>query len=93
MYIVIRTWENAGALAEALVKRQQEVKEVIGGVPGLVNYYVTRSGETLTTVTVTETHDGAKESTKRAGEWVKANLAGSGIGTPQITEGDVFVHL
>lgn len=93
MYLVVRTWGNAGALADAIEQRQQEVVDIIGGVPGFVAYYATRSGETLTTVTVTEDKEGSKESTKRAGEWVKKNLAGASIVAPTIVEGEVSVHI
>ena len=74
MYIVVRTWANAGALIDAIEQRQQEVSDVIGTVPGFVAYYATRSGDTLTTVTVTEDKEGSGESTRRAGEWVQKNL-------------------
>lgn len=93
MYVVVRTWENAGALADALLQRQQEVKDLMGTVPGLVAYYATRSGDTLTTVTVTEDQEGSRESTRRAGQWVKENLSGTSISSPQITEGEAFVQL
>ena len=93
MYLVVRSWGNASALADAIEQRQQEVADIIGGVPGLVAYYVTRSGDTLTTVTITEDQEGSRESTRRAGEWVNKNLAGASIGTPGISEGEVSVHI
>lgn len=92
MYVVIRTWANGGAVADAIVSRQQEVADLISSVPGFVAYYATRSGDTLTTITVTEDQDGSRESTRRAGEWVKQNLAGVSIEAPQIAEGETIVH-
>lgn len=93
MYIVVRTWANAGALADEIKKRQQEVTDLISGVPGFVAYYASRSGETLTTVTVTEDREGSRESTRLAGEWVKKNLAGVSIAAPQIAEGETFLQV
>ena len=67
MYIVVRTWTNAGALADAMQQREQEVTDIIGGVPGFVAYYATRAGDTLTTVTVCLDQAGTQESTRRVG--------------------------
>ena len=92
MYIVVRTWTNAGVLADAMLQRQQEVTDLIRGVPGFVAYYATRAGDTLTTVTVCDSQAGTQESTRLAGEWVKKNVSGASIGAPQIAEGETFVQ-
>lgn len=92
MYIVVRTWANGGAIADAISQRQQEVEDVIGGVPGFVAYYAARSGDTLTTVTVTEDQEGSRESTRRAGEWIRKNLSNLSGAAPQIAEGEVFIN-
>ena len=92
MYIVIRSWQNAQELAEEMTRRQQDVVDLIGGVPGFIAYYATRSGDAVTTVTVCEDKAGTEESTKRAGDWVKENLKGS-LGAPQITQGETFVNI
>lgn len=92
MYIVVRTWSNAGALADAMQSRQQEVTDLIKGVPGFVSYYATRSGDTLTSVTVCESREGMAASTRLAGEWVKKNVSGAAIGAPQVAEGETFIQ-
>ena len=92
MYIVVRTWANAGVLADAMLQRQQDVTDIISGVPGFVAYYATRVGDTLTTVTVCDSQAGTQESTRRAGEWVKQNVTGALIGAPQIAEGETFLQ-
>lgn len=92
MYVVIRTYEQAGALADAMQVRQQEVTDLIRGVPGFVAYYATRLGDSLTTVTVCESRAGTQESTRVAGEWVKRNVTGASIGAPQIAEGETFLQ-
>ena len=90
MYMVVRTWSNAGALADAMQQRQQEVTDLIKGIPGFVAYYATRAGDTLTTVSVYENQEGTKESTRLAGEWVKKNVSGASIGAPQVAEGETI---
>jgi hypothetical protein len=92
MYVVVRTWADAGALADAMVQKQQEVTDIIGGVPGFVAYYATRTGDTLTTVTVCNSQAGTQESTRLAGEWVRKNVSGASIGAPQVAEGETFIQ-
>lgn len=92
MYIVVRTWANAGALADAMQARQQEVTDLIKGVPGFVAYYATRSGDSVTSVTVCKSKDGTDESSRLAREWVLKNLSGTTVGSPQIAEGETFVQ-
>jgi hypothetical protein len=92
MYLVVRTWTNAGALADAMQQNQQEVTDLIRAVPGFVAYYVTRAGDTLTSVTVCETQAGTQESTRRAGDWVKQNVTGAAIGASQVVEGETFLQ-
>ncbi len=92
MYIVVRTWTNAGDLADEMLKRQQEVTDLIKGVPGFVAYYATRAGGTLTSVTVCESKEGTQESTRLAGDWVKKNITGAAIGAPQVAEGETFIQ-
>ena len=92
MYVVVRTWANAGALADAMQQKRQEVTDLIKGVPGFVAYYANRAGDTMTSVTVCQTREGTQESTLLASEWVKQNVTGASIGAPQIAEGETFVQ-
>jgi hypothetical protein len=45
MCVVVRTYSGQGAaeLFEALGERQEDVKSLIGGVPGFVSYAAVRS--------------------------------------------------
>lgn len=42
MYATVRRYKNAAALANAMSSRSDEVKKLITGVPGFVNYFATR---------------------------------------------------
>lgn len=92
MYIVVRSWANAAELADVMQLKHQEVRDILSAVPGFVAYYATRSGDTVTSVTVCDSKTGTQESTRLAGEWVKKNLPGSSIGAPQIAEGEAFMQ-
>jgi len=93
MYAVVRSYSGQGAseLFEQLEQRNDEVKELIGGVPGFVSYTALRSGDGGATVTVCQDKTGTDESSRRAAEWVKENISGM-ANAPVITEGDTVVY-
>jgi regulator of RNase E activity RraA len=93
MYGVVRSYSGASALGNAMMENEQDVRQLISGVPGFVAYYAVRSGDSVTTVTVCQDARGTTESTKRAAGWVKErNISIGSGGAPQVTEGEVFVH-
>jgi FlaG/FlaF family flagellin (archaellin) len=93
MHAVIRTYGGQGTteLFEALGQHEDEVKELISGVPGFVSYAAFMVGDTGVTVTVCEEKEGTDESSKRAGEWVKENVDAT-VDAPDITEGDTVLQ-
>lgn len=91
MYAIVRRYQNAKALGDAMASRSSEVKDVIGGVQGFVSYYSTRDGDTVTSVTVCKDKAGCDESTRRAGQWVRDNVKPL-PGSPEISGGEVFVN-
>lgn len=93
MYLVVRKYANAGALADAMQQRQREVSDLLRGVPGFVAYYAARDGDTVTSVTVCQDRAGTQESSRVAREWVQQNLAGAAVGAPEVTEGETFIQL
>ena len=92
MHGVVRRYRGASALTDALAGRSQEVRDLIGGVPGFVAYYAVRSGDELATVTVCEDRAGTRESSRRAAEWVRQNLPGEAAVAPEVVEGEVFIQ-
>src|SRR6476620_12806980 len=93
VHTVVRTYSGQGAseLFDLLGQREADVKALIGGVPGFVNYAAVRSGDGGVTVTVCEDKAGTDESSRRAAEWVRENLGAMGA-TPAITEGDTVLQ-
>ena len=93
MYAVVRSYSGQGAseLFEQLEQRNDEVKELIGGVPGFVSYTAFRSSEGCVTITVCQDKAGTDESSRRAAQWVKENISAMG-NPPVITEGSTVVH-
>jgi len=93
MYAVVRSYSGQGAseLFDQLEQRNEEVKDLIGGVPGFVSYTAFRSGEGGLTVTVCQDKTGTDESSRRAAEWVKENVSAT-ASPPAITEGDTVLQ-
>ncbi len=93
MYVVVRTYSGEGAseLFDLLEQREDEIKSLIGGVPGFVSYAALRSNGGGTTVTVCEEKGGADESSRRAADWVEHNV-NAAITPPAITEGSTVLH-
>jgi hypothetical protein len=94
MYVVVRSYSGPGAseLFDLLGQREQDIKDLIGGVPGFVSYAAFRSGgDSGMTVTVCQDKAGTDESSRRAGEWVKENVSTTGS-PPVVTEGNTVLQ-
>jgi hypothetical protein len=92
MHAVIRRYNGATALNDLLAQRSQDVEQLLRDVPGFVAYYAIRDGDELATVTVCDDQAGTQESSRRAAEWVRENLAGGSVGAPEISEGEAFIQ-
>ena len=93
MYAVVRSYSGQGAseLFDQLEQRNEEVKDLIGGVAGFVSYTAFRSSEGGLTVTLCQDKTGTDESSRRAAEWVKENV-GVTVDPPTVTEGSTVLH-
>ena len=93
MYVVVRRYSGASALVDAMIARKDEVNTLLTGVPGFKAYYAVKSGEGggVTTITVCDDKSGTDESTRRAGAWVRENMAGANIGAPEVSEGEAYL--
>lgn len=93
MYAVIRSYSGQGApeLFNELAHREDDAKQVVTSIPGFVSFLAMRSGSGGAVVTIFEGKDGTDESTRRAAEWVKANIDVA-VDPPTISEGEVVLH-
>ena len=93
MYAVVRTYSGQGAseLFDLLGQREEDLKALIGGVPGFVSYAAVRSGDGGVTVTVCDDKAGTDESSRRAAQWVKDNVSAT-VDPPAIAEGNTVLR-
>ena len=93
MHAIIRSYSGQGSseLFDLLEQREDEVKDLIGGVPGFLSYVAFRSNDGGSTVTVCEDKAGTEESSRRAADWVKENISTT-IDPPAISEGSTVLR-
>jgi hypothetical protein len=94
-YLAIRQYALAAnaAMDELLGRVETGFVPIVRGVPGYQEYiFVDTGGGTLMTISVFDDQAGAEESTRRAADWVKQNLAGMFQGPPTVTTGTVRLH-
>jgi hypothetical protein len=95
MYAAIRRYKTKpGSPMSDVARRAQEgFVPIVSGLPGFVAYYgVVAENNVVVTVSIFEDQAGEEESTRRAAEWVKQNLAEFIEGPPEVTAGSVDWH-
>ena len=93
MHVIIRSYSGQGAseLFDLLEQREEDVKELITGVPGFVSYAAFRTADGGRTVTACQDKAGTDESSNRAAAWVKENMTAS-VDPPEIAEGATILQ-
>jgi hypothetical protein len=84
-------WYPDATLADALASRADEIRSVIGEVPGFRAYYLVKGDQGTISVTVCDDEAGTAASNQVAADWLRENLPDLGVGTPNITKGDVLI--
>ena len=91
MYAVIRAYPGNSELADTLAEREDEVRQLIGGINGFKAYYLLKIAEGTTTISVFEDQAGAEESNRAAAAWLAENLPDLEVAAPYVTAGEVLV--
>jgi hypothetical protein len=89
MYATIRSYSGGAGLADALVAHKDEVRELISTIDGFRAYYLLRTTDGATTISVFADQEGAQASNAAAAKWLAENLADVSPGSPQVTAGEV----
>jgi hypothetical protein len=80
-------------MADELVKRQDDIKSVLRPVPGFRAYYLLQTGNGVVSMTVCDDRAGAEESNRVAAGWLKDKLPTFATRPPEISTGEVRIHL
>jgi len=90
MYAVVRRYDGVTDPAEAGRRVKEEFVAILRDVSGFVAYYwVNAGGGVMVSTSVFQDQAGEEESTKRAADFVRANLASLLPNPPQVTAGEV----
>jgi hypothetical protein len=84
-------WYPDATLADALAGRADEIRTVIGEVPGFRAYYLVKGDKGTISVTVCDDEAGTAASNRVAADWLRENLSDLAVGTPDIATGDVLI--
>jgi hypothetical protein len=91
MHATVRIYSGATDLADALVERKDDVKQIISEIDGFKAYYLVRTSDGATSISVYDNEAGAEQSNRVAAAWVAENLPDLRITAPQISAGEVAI--
>ena len=90
MHTVIRSYTDPD-LADMLASNKDEVEALLAGVPGVHNYFLVRTPEGCTSITVGEDETATTVSSKTAADYLRSK--GATAPPPSITSGEVLAHV
>ena len=95
MQVVIRKYSGkcGAALLDLLEKRTSELQSLMGSIKGLVSYTIARDAEGGFTVTICQDRAGIDDSIQKAKDWVAKNATNLGVPAPEVSLGDVVLHV
>jgi heme-degrading monooxygenase HmoA len=91
VYATVRTYSAASELADALVGKAADVKDLIKGIDGFKAYYLIRTADGAVSVSVYEDQAGADASTAAAAAFIRENLPDLSVAAPQVSAGEVVL--
>ena len=86
MYAAIRRIKvKPDSMGEVVQLAESGLVPILSSVPGFVEYAAVQVGEDVAlTISLFETQEQAEESTRRAAEWIKQNMASFAAGPQEI---------
>jgi len=95
MQAVIRKYSGKGAraLIDLLEKNAAEVESLLRPIDGFVSYALARNVDGGFSVTICQDKAGIDESVQVAKDWITKNAKDIGAAAPEVTTGDVILHM
>ncbi len=95
IYAVVRRGKpNPGSLKELARRIQNSQMPTIRTIPGFISFTLVSLGnDEGASLSLFETQEAAAEANRFADEWVRQNLADLSPGPPEISEGEVLIHV
>jgi hypothetical protein len=92
MHVVIRRYKNAPKLMDLMEQQKAVIERLNRDVSGFISYFLVRSGDGGTSITVCRDRIAAEESTRLAADWFTENAEDIAPAPPEITEGEAVLH-
>lgn len=93
MYATVRQYADIDPdTYDELHRRRAEIEALLRAVPSFRAYYMIRTSEGLTAVTLCAEEAGASESNRRVARWIKEEISTFMPNPPDIAEGAVVMH-
>jgi len=89
MHVTMRYYPGNTDLADQLAARADDIRSVIGAVPGFRAYYLVKLEDATVSITVCDDAAGTEESTKVAAEWIRDNMPDLAASPPMVSSGAV----
>ena len=93
MFASIRKYNGVPTLVEELLKNQEDIKSVLRPIRGFHSYYLVKTNDGAVSMTVCDDRAGAEESNRVASTFLKDKLPTFATRAPEITTGEVQLHL
>ncbi|MBV9323605.1 MAG: hypothetical protein JO352_07475 [Chloroflexi bacterium] len=92
-HTVLRIYDNAPGLVDALVAHEDDVRALLTGVAGFRIWGLTRTATGAFTLTVCDDKAGTDETVRRAAGWIKTNLPDANIPAPTVIDGEAVLRI
>jgi hypothetical protein len=90
MYASIRRYTGVDPrLFDQLEQLRGSLEAALGRTPGFRSWFLVRTAEGVTTVTLCDDQAGAEESVRIAASWVRETIPGMISSPPQVSNGEV----
>jgi len=91
MYVALRRYKiKEGSMGEIAGRAQQGFVPLVSQIPGFVAYYGVDAGnDVVVTISLCQDQAAEEESTRRAADWGKQNVAEFVQGAVELTAGEV----
>ena len=88
---VLRIYDNAPGLVDALLANRDAVRELLTSVDGFRQWGLVRTESGAVSLTFCDTAEGCAETVRLAASWIRANVADQNIAPPVVHEGEVKI--
>ena len=94
MYASVRRYTGLGpGMFEELDRRRADLEAWVRTFPGLVQWYLFRTPDGMTTITLSRDQAGADASVRLAADWIKANMPSFMPQPPEVSSGEVTLQV